>query len=209
MGYNEYVLKRDRVTITDGSAVLTGLLLGFNLPSNLPIWIILIGALVAIGIGKMTFGGLGCNPFNPALVGRVFLLVSFPVQMTTWPVPGQMAAYLDAETGATPLARHEGSHPRAETLPCSKGYRTPSTCSSADRGMLGRGERLGLLIGLAYMLARRIVTYAREDEDCYIDEHMGFIKFGSRVDLFLPVGTKVNVKLGQKTVGNETIIAKL
>ena len=100
----KYVLKRDRVTITDGSAVLTGLLLGFNLPSNLPIWIILIGALVAIGIGKMTFGGLGCNPFNPALVGRVFLLVSFPVQMTTWPVPGQMAAYLDAETGATPLA---------------------------------------------------------------------------------------------------------
>ena len=94
----KYVLKRDR------SAILTGLLLGFNLPSNLPIWIILIGALVAIGIGKMTFGGLGCNPFNPALVGRVFLLVSFPVQMTTWPVPGQMAAYLDAETGATPLA---------------------------------------------------------------------------------------------------------
>ena len=60
-----------------------------------------------------------------------------------------------------------------------------------------------------FIMARRIVTYAREDEDCYIDEHMGFIKFGSRVDLFLPVGTKVNVKLGQKTVGNETIIAKL
>ena len=62
---------------------------------------------------------------------------------------------------------------------------------------------------IAGAMARRIVTYAREDEDCYIDEHMGFIKFGSRVDLFLPVGTKVNVKLGQKTVGNETIIAKL
>ena len=83
---------------------MTGLLLAFNLPSNLPVWIIIIGALVAIGIGKMTFGGLGCNPFNPALVGRVFLLISFPVQMTSWPLAGQWAAYTDAETGATPLA---------------------------------------------------------------------------------------------------------
>lgn len=129
----KYVLKRDRVTITDGSAILTGLLLGFNLPSNLPIWIILIGALVAIGIGKMTFGGLGCNPFNPALVGRVFLLVSFPVQMTTWPVPGQMAAYLDAETGATPLAVMKEAI-KSGDAPCSKGYRTPSTCSSGRPG---------------------------------------------------------------------------
>lgn len=66
-----FIMKRERTTVTDGSAILTGLLLGFNLPSNLPIWIIVIGALVAIGIGKLTFGGLGCNPFNPALVGRV------------------------------------------------------------------------------------------------------------------------------------------
>ena len=62
---------------------------------------------------------------------------------------------------------------------------------------------------IAGAMARRIVTYAKADEDCYIDEHLGFIKFGSRVDLFLPAGTKVNVKLGQKTVGNETIIARL
>ena len=81
----KFILKRERITITDGSAVLTGMLLGFNLPSNLPIWIIIIGALVAIGIGKMTFGGLGCNPYNPALAGRIFLLISFPVQMTSWP----------------------------------------------------------------------------------------------------------------------------
>ena len=64
----KFLLKSHRCTICDGSAVLTGLLLGFNLPSNLPLWIIIIGALVAIGVGKMTFGGLGCNPFNPALV---------------------------------------------------------------------------------------------------------------------------------------------
>ena len=97
-----FILGREKLTICDGSAVLTGLLLGFNLPSNLPIWIIIIGALVAIGVGKLTFGGLGCNPFNPALVGRVFLLISFPVQMTTWPVSGQLG-YVDVETGATPL----------------------------------------------------------------------------------------------------------
>ena len=80
------------------------LLLAFNVPSNLPIRIILIGALVAIGIGKMSFGGLGNNIFNPALVGRVFLLISFPVQMTTWPKPDALSThYLDAETAATPL----------------------------------------------------------------------------------------------------------
>ena len=100
----KFILKRERTTITDGSAILTGVLLAFNLPSNLPLWIIIIGALVAIGIGKMTFGGLGCNLFNPALVGRIFLLISFPVQMTSWPVAGQLAAYTDAETAATPLA---------------------------------------------------------------------------------------------------------
>ena len=115
----KFLLKRERTTITDGSAILTGLLLGFNLPSNLPVWIIILGALVAIGIGKMTFGGLGCNPFNPALVGRVFMLISFPVQMTTWPaneahlvtatVPETYKTVAatdstDALSGATPLA---------------------------------------------------------------------------------------------------------
>ena len=84
------VMKSKRNTLADGSAVVTGLLLAFNLPSNLPVWMVVVGALVAIGIGKMTFGGLGCNPFNPALVGRCFMLVSFPAQMTSWPVAGQL-----------------------------------------------------------------------------------------------------------------------
>ena len=155
----KYVLKRDRVTITDGSAVLTGLLLGFNLPSNLPIWIILIGALVAIGIGKMTFGGLGCNPFNPALVGRVFLLVSFPVQMTTWPVPGQMAAYLDAETGATPLAVMKEAIKSGDASVLQKLPDAIDMLVGQTGGCLGEVSALALLIGLAYMLARRIVTW--------------------------------------------------
>lgn len=100
----KYLLKQ-QPTLLDFSAVLTGLLLAFNLPSNLPWWIVVIGALVAIGVGKMSFGGLGQNVFNPALVGRVFLLISFPVQMTTWPRPfGFDTKYIDAATGATPLA---------------------------------------------------------------------------------------------------------
>ena len=92
----KYLLKGD-CTIGNYSAVVTGVLLGFNLPSTLPVWMIVIGALVAIGVGKMSFGGLGCNPFNPALVGRVFLLISFPVQMTGFVTP----AHVDSLSGAT------------------------------------------------------------------------------------------------------------
>ena len=104
----EYLIARfilkTQPALGDGSAILTGLLLAFNVPSNLPVWIILIGSLVAIGIGKMSFGGLGKNLFNPALVGRVFLLISFPVQMTSWPKAVEARwNYLDATTGATPL----------------------------------------------------------------------------------------------------------
>ena len=100
----KYLMKQEP-TITDCSAILTGLLLALNVPTNLPWWIMIIGAAVAIGIGKMAFGGLGSNPFNPALVGRVFLLISFPAQMTTWPVPEHLSThYMDAETGATPLS---------------------------------------------------------------------------------------------------------
>ena len=91
---NKFMLKSERNTVCDGSAILTGLLLGFNLPSNLPVWIIIIGALFAIGVAKMTFGGLGNNLFNPALVGRAALLVAFPAQMTTWPKVGQLSSYI-------------------------------------------------------------------------------------------------------------------
>ncbi len=82
----KYLIKGP-ITINDGSAVVAGLLLAFNIPSNIPAYIIIIGALVTIGVGKMSFGGLGKNIFNPALVGRVFMLISFPVQMTSWPIP--------------------------------------------------------------------------------------------------------------------------
>ena len=154
----KYILKRERTTITDGSAALTGLLLAFNLPSNLPLWIIIIGALVAIGIGKMTFGGLGCNPFNPALVGRIFLLISFPVQMTSWPVAGQLAAYTDAETAATPLALMKMAvHGDVEAL-----NQLPDTLSlflGNNPGCIGEISSVALLLGLVYMLWKKIISW--------------------------------------------------
>ena len=157
----KYLLKRP-TSISDGSAILTGLLLGFNLPSNLPLWIIIIGALVAIGIGKMTFGGLGCNPFNPALVGRCFLLVSFPAQMTSWPVVGQLGKYADATTGATPLsimknAIKTGDSSVLDQLPDSLHLLLGNIDGGA--GTIGEVCALALLIGLAYMLWKKIITW--------------------------------------------------
>ena len=159
----KYIMKREP-TLTDGSAILTGLLLGFNLPSNLPVWIIIIGALVAIGIGKMTFGGLGCNPFNPALVGRCFLLVSFPAQMTSWPIPGQLLNYVDAQTGATPLsvmkaAIKSGDASLLNQLPDSLSMLLGNTALNGGAGTLGEVCALALLIGFAYMLWKKIITW--------------------------------------------------
>ncbi len=149
---SKFILKRDGRSITDGSAILTGMLLGFNLPSNLPLWIIVIGALVAIGIGKMTFGGLGQNPFNPALVGRVFLLISFPVQMTSWPVPGQLTAYTDAVTAATPLGLAKAG--MVDQIPGA----TDLLLGNMG-GSLGEVSALALLLGCIYMIWRKIITW--------------------------------------------------
>lgn len=156
---SRFLLHKEQLTITDGSAVLTGLLLGFNLPSNLPVWIIIIGALVAIGVGKMTFGGLGCNPFNPALVGRVFLLISFPVQMTTWPLPGQLTSYLDAQTGATPLAVMKEAVKTGDTFVLEKLPNAFDMLLGQMGGSLGEVSALAILIGLVYMLMRKIITW--------------------------------------------------
>lgn len=156
---SRFLLHKEQLTITDGSAVLTGLLLGFNLPSNLPIWIIIIGALVAIGVGKMTFGGLGCNPFNPALVGRVFLLISFPVQMTTWPLPGQLTTYLDAQTGATPLAVMKEAVKAGDVSVLDKLPNAVDMLLGQMAGSMGEVSALAILIGLVYMLARKIITW--------------------------------------------------
>lgn len=161
---NRYLLRNRNLSVLDGSAVITGLLLGFNLPSNIPVWIVVIGSLVAIGIGKMTFGGLGCNPFNPALVGRCFLLVSFPAQMTSWPVAGQQWNYMDAVTEATPLsimkeAAKTGDATVLEKLPDSLSMILGNNGAAFGGGSIGEVCALALLAGLAYMLWRNIITW--------------------------------------------------
>ena len=148
--FQKFLFKKEP-TIYDGSAILTGVLLAFNLPSNLPVWIIIIGAFVAIGIGKMSFGGLGNNIFNPALVGRVFLLISFPAQMTTWPVAGVFPmTYLDAQTGATTLSIIHYSNELASMMELAIGH---------IAGSIGEVSVIALLLGMAYLLFRRIITW--------------------------------------------------
>lgn len=149
----KYILKRDGNTLMDGSAALTGVLLAFNLPSNLPVWMVVIGALVAIGIGKMSFGGLGQNPFNPALVGRVFLLISFPAAMTTWPRPITWnMQYLDAETAATPLSliKEKGAEAMPQLLDMFIGNMG---------GSLGEVSAIALLLGGIYLIYTRTITW--------------------------------------------------
>jgi len=160
----EYLISRhilkDKPSHLDGSAVLTGLLLAFCLPANMPFWMVMIGALAAIGIGKMTFGGLGNNIFNPALVGRVFLFISFPVAMTAWPEPGQWMLYTDAVTGATPLGlMKEGLATRTvgEIMP-----EVPSFLNlliGRSMGSAGEVSALALLLGMLYMMYRKIISW--------------------------------------------------
>lgn len=156
-----YILKR-QPDILDGSAVITGMLLAFNVPSNLPWWIVVIGSFVAIGIGKMSFGGLGNNPFNPALVGRVFLLVSFPVQMTTWPVAfASRWTLTDTVTGATPLAIIKEGLKNGESL-SELVKQIPSHLDlliGTQPGSLGEISALLLILGFLYLLFRKVITW--------------------------------------------------
>jgi electron transport complex protein RnfD len=159
----KYLLKTP-VSISDGSAIITGILLAFNVPSNLPWWIIIIGAIVSIGIGKMSFGGIGKNIFNPALVGRVFLLISFPVQMTTWPVPKPLIGerITDAITGPTPLGiMKEGlgaGKTVQEIMPDIPNY-VENLMTGFQGGSLGEVSAFALIIGAIYMLFRKIITW--------------------------------------------------
>ncbi|MDZ7741810.1 MAG: RnfABCDGE type electron transport complex subunit D [Bacteroidota bacterium] len=158
----KYIIKGP-VTINDGSAIVTGVLLAFNVPSNLPIGIILIGAFVSIGIAKMSFGGLGKNPFNPALVGRVFLLISFPVQMTSWPIPKPImeGGLTDAVTGPTPLGFIKEGLMMGKKVP-ELMDQVPSymqTMVGDMGGSLGEVSAIALILGGIYMFYRRIITW--------------------------------------------------
>jgi electron transport complex protein RnfD len=154
-----YLLNR-AASLYDGSAVITGMLLAFNVPSNLPWHILLVGSIVAVGLGKMSFGGLGNNPFNPALVGRVFLLLSFPVEMTSWPKP--MEAWMpDGTTGATPLGMLKDGLKAGESMDALMAQ-MPSYSDfffGFQGGSLGEMSAFAILLGLIYMLYRKIITW--------------------------------------------------
>ncbi len=157
---SRYMLKRSNTSVLDGSAILTGVLLAFNLPSNLPLWMVMVGALFAIGVVKMTFGGLGCNLFNPALAGRAFLLISFPVEMTTWPKPLQGFMTIDGETAATPLSFMKEAIKSGDTGKLDKiGSSLLDMFTGQTGGSMGEVCEIAILIGLIYMLAKKIITW--------------------------------------------------
>ena len=162
----EYMIQRfllkSAVTISDGSALLTGVLLAFNLPSNLPIWMIIVGSLVAIGVAKLSFGGLGFNIFNPALVGRVFLLISFPVQMTSWPVPlNNQFTFVDASTGATILGQIKEGLLYGDTI-SEISANIPSNLNlllGFSGGSIGEISVIALIIGGLFLMIRKVITW--------------------------------------------------
>lgn len=160
----EYLIQRfvlrTKSTVGDLSAVVTGLILAFNVPSNLPWYIVVLGALVAIGMTKMSFGGLGNNIFNPAIVARVFLLISFPVQMTSWPQPIESRLqYTDALTGATPLAVLKEGLSKGQTISQMDLPSNMDMFMGLMGGSLGEISALALLIGMAWLLITRTITW--------------------------------------------------
>ena len=157
----KYMLRR-QPTVSDLSAVVTGVLLALNLPPSAPWWVAVIGGVVAIGITKMTFGGLGHNIFNPALVGRVFLLVSFPVIMTDWTVPESIfRPGVDAVSGATPLAMIKEGLAQGQTvdqiLAANPDLSYGQMLFARAGGSAGEASALALIIGFIYLLVRKVI----------------------------------------------------
>jgi electron transport complex protein RnfD len=157
----KYVLKV-HPTVSDMSAALTGLLLAMNLPSGIPLYMVAIGAAFAVGVVKISFGGLGSNLFNPAIAGRIFMLISFPVAMTSWTMPVEGFFPTDATTGATPLAimAHdlaEGLTPQA--IMAEHGFSYSRMLFGQIGGSFGEVSALALLLGFAYLLIRKVITW--------------------------------------------------
>ena len=154
----KYLLKAPS-TVGDWSAAVTGILLALNLPVSTPWWVVFIGALVAVGVAKMTFGGLGQNVFNPALAGRVFLLISFPTYMTNWAIPGGLFG-ADAVSGATPLGIiNEGLMKglSASDLIAQNGFTASQMLFANIGGAAGEASAIAILIGFIYLLARKVI----------------------------------------------------
>lgn len=154
----KFLLKKPS-TVCDYSAVVTGILLALNLPYTTPWWVVFIGALFAVGVVKMTFGGLGQNIFNPAIAGRVFLLVSFPAYMTNWQMPGGLFG-VDAVSGATPLGLINEGIMNGQTVPeimSASGLSYSQMLFANIGGSVGEISALALLAGFVYLLVRKVI----------------------------------------------------
>jgi len=150
-------------TLSDFSAVITGLLLAFNLPPSLPSWMAVAGSVFAIAVAKQVFGGLGYNPFNPALMGRAFMLISFTGAMTTWsqsPWLRKVAGSApDAVTTATPLGIAKEALKASQPLPVFDASLLPDFFFGNMNGCIGETSALALLIGAAYLLYRKVISW--------------------------------------------------
>jgi len=144
-GWNKLVKRAS--TWKDGSAILTGILLGMNLNAGVPWWVCVLGGVLAIILGKQLFGGLGYNPFNPALVARVGLLIGFPAIMTTWNDPEGGKMVVDTVTAATPLGLEPGATSLGNLLSGNVG------------GCLGETSAIALLIGGAVLMAFKLIKW--------------------------------------------------
>ena len=154
----KFLLKKPS-TVCDYSAVVTGILLALNLPYTTPWWVVFIGALFAVGVVKMTFGGLGQNIFNPAIAGRVFLLVSFPAYMTNWQMPGELFGVV-AVSGATPLGLINEGIMNGQTVPeimSANGLSYSQMLFANIGGSVGEISALALLAGFVYLLVRKVI----------------------------------------------------
>lgn len=146
------------VSVKDGAAALTGLLLALNLPASSPWWLVVLGSFIAILLGKQVFGGLGQNPFNPALIARVVLLISFPVQMTTWLSPGGYLA--DAVTSATALGEAKAAALFSGSVgSVAQGINLTDLILGFQRGCIGEVSAVCLLAGAGLLLWKRIITW--------------------------------------------------
>ena len=143
--------KKDVAAVWDGSAVLTGLLLAYNLPPEVPLWMPVVGSFFAIAIAKQIFGGLGHNIFNPALAGRAFLMISWPVYMTTWKNPKWA---VDAVTSATPLALY-----KFKEFDVLRNFSYMDLFFGNRGGCIGEVCIIALLVGAAYLLIKRYITW--------------------------------------------------
>jgi electron transport complex protein RnfD len=155
------IRKKPMATLKDNSALVTAILLAMNMPPSSPWWLVMIGSFVAIVISKQVFGGLGHNPFNPALVGRIFLLIAWPAEMTSWiePLTLRRGFFMDAVSAATPMGQVKAEIISSGHIIGDYGGQHLNMLFGSVSGCLGGDSALAVLIGAAFLLYKRIIKW--------------------------------------------------